>query len=140
TVVSTSMKMLNSLESLKSTTQPCEQHVLTEGLSILLRVLYPVVPHITWHLWKDLGFAAAHGDLLDAPWPIVDESALVSDKIELVLQVNGKLRGSLTFPAQATTQEIEDAARNHEASMRFLDGRAAKRVIVVPGKLVNVVG
>jgi leucyl-tRNA synthetase len=92
TVVSAGMKMLNTLESLEAGA-PGAAPLAREGLSMLLRVLYPVVPHTTWVLWIDLGFAARHGDLLDAAWPAVDEAALARDEIELVLQVNGKLRG-----------------------------------------------
>ena len=140
TVVSTGMKMLNSLEDFESTATPADDAVVAELASIMLRVLYPVVPHITWQLWRDLGYESRHGDLLDAPWPTVDPAALVADEVELVLQVNGKRRGTLTLPADAAKSEIEEAAKAHEASQRFLEGRPARRVIVVPGKLVNVVG
>jgi leucyl-tRNA synthetase len=99
-----------------------------------------VVPHITWTLWAELGYAAQYGDLLDAPWPVVDEAALVTDEINMVLQVNGKLRGELSVGREATKEQIEQIALEHEAVLRHLEGRAAKRVIVVPGKLVNVVG
>src|SRR5690554_1138290 len=140
TVVSTSMKMLNSLESAKLGDSAQANAAVAEGVSILLHMLYPVVPHITWHLWRELGYADVHGDLLDAPWPQVDESALVADQIELVLQVNGKLRGSIQVPASASKDDIESSARQHDATVRFLEGREPKRIIVVPGKLVNVVG
>jgi len=138
TVVSTAMKMLNTLESAAQagTGGPA----LAETTSILLRVLYPVVPHITWQLWRDLGFAGTQGDLLDAPWPAVDEAALRADTVELVLQVNGKVRGQLSAPQDADKTAIEALARAHEAVERFLEGRAPKRVVVVPGRLVNVVG
>ena len=76
----------------------------------------------------------------DAAWPQVDDAALVTDEVELMLQVNGKLRGSLTVPSAADKPAIEALAVTHEAVVRFLEGRAPKRVIVVPGKLVNVVG
>ena len=111
-----------------------------ETLGVLLRVLYPVVPHITWHLWRDLGYANELGDLLDAPWPHVDEAALVADEIELMLQVNGKLRGSIRVAAKAAKEDIEKLAAAQEEVARYLEGRPPKRVIVVPGKLVNVVG
>jgi len=140
TVVSTCMKMLNTLESATLPQSPVAARALADATSILLRVLYPVVPHITWQLWRDLGYAERVGDLLDAPWPVVDEAALIADEIELVLQVNGKLRGALIVPNGADKAEIEQAALAHEAVGRFLEGRPAKRVIVVPGKLVNVVG
>lgn len=140
TVVSTCMKMLNVLEAAKLPDTDVAARALADATGILLRVLYPVVPHITWNLWRDLGYAQHQGDLLDAAWPVVDEAALIADEIELVLQVNGKLRGALTVPNGSEKADIEQAALAHEAVARFLEGRPAKRVIVVPGKLVNVVG
>ena len=138
TVVSTAMKMLNTLES--AAQAGVSGPALAESASILLRVLYPVVPHVTWQLWRELGLADALGDLLDAPWPQVDESALRADTVELVLQINGKVRGQLTVPQEADKPAIEALARAHEAIGRFLEGREPKRVVVVPGRLVNVVG
>ena len=140
TVVSTCMKMLNALEAAKLPDTEVAARALADAASILLRVLYPVVPHLTWQLWRDLGYAERQGDLLDAPWPVVDEAALIADEVELVLQVNGKLRGAITVPNGASKPDIEQSALAHEAVARFLEGRPAKRVIVVPGKLVNVVG
>jgi leucyl-tRNA synthetase len=141
TVVSACMKMLNAIENAKLTVdQPMSAHAMTESFSILIRVLYPVVPHITWVLWRELGFAAQAGDLLDAPWPSLDEQALIADQLEMVLQINGKLRGSLKIASQASKTEIEAAALAHDAVSKFLEGRAPKRIIVVPGKLVNIVG
>ena len=135
TVVSAAMKMLNALESSKAS-QP---DAVREGVSILLRVLYPVVPHLAHGLWVQLGFAKAHGELLDAPWPQVDEAALKQDVVELVLQVNGKVRGAVKVPADADRLAIEQAAVAHEAVQRLAEGRAPKKVVVVPGRLVNVV-
>jgi leucyl-tRNA synthetase len=138
TVVSAGYKMLNALEALPPDVAGATA-LHREGLSILLRVLYPVVPHTACALWQDLGFAATQGGLLDAPWPEVDPSALVQDTIELVLQVNGKLRGKLMVPASADTAAIEAAARASPEVARHANGAQAKKVIVVPGKLVNVV-
>lgn len=140
TVVSTCMKMLNALESAPLPETAVAAQAWAEVTSILLRVLYPVVPHITWQLWRDLGYFDSLGDILDAPWPEVDEEALIADEIELMLQINGKLRGSIKVPNAAAKADIEQMAAQHEAVDRFLEGRPVKRVIVVPGKLVNVVG
>ncbi|MFM1991065.1 MAG: Leucine-tRNA ligase [Pseudomonadota bacterium] len=139
TVVSATMKMLNALEGAKLEATAADAVALRETLSILLRVLYPVVPHIGHGLWTALGYADAHGDLLDAPWPEVDEAALVQDELELVLQVNGKVRGSLRVPASADRAAIEAAAVAAEPVRRLAEGRAPKKVVVVPGRLVNVV-
>ncbi len=140
TVVSACMKMLNAIDDAQLGDSKFAQGATAETIGILLRVLYPVVPHITWQLWAELGYDKPYGDLLDAPWPTVDESALITDEVELVLQVNGKLRGSLSVAREATREQIEQLATNHEAVARNLEGRPPKRVIVVPGKLVNVVG
>ncbi len=135
TVVSAAMKMLNALEGAKGV-QPA---VLRETYSVLLRVLYPVVPHVTFRLWQELGYADESGALLDAPWPKVDEAALEQAEIELVLQVNGKVRGALTIAKDAPREAIEAAALAHEMFAKFSEGKPAKKVIVVPGRLVNVV-
>ena len=139
TVASGAMKLLNALEGFKAAGLASTPAALREGFGILLRALYPACPHITWVLWRDLGYAAAHGDLLDAPWPAVDEAALVQDQIELVLQVNGKLRGAITVPAGADQATIEAAALANPDFIKFANGAAVKRVIVVKGRLVNVV-
>jgi leucyl-tRNA synthetase len=139
TVVSGAMKMLNAMEDAKLGTAGADQAVLREGMGILLRTLYPVAPHLGHALWSELGFAKSEGELIDAPWPEVDEAALVQDEIELVLQVNGKLRGALKVPATAERAAIEAAALAHPECIRFAEGRAAKKVVVVPGRLVNVV-
>jgi leucyl-tRNA synthetase len=110
-----------------------------EGLGILLRAIYPATPHLTHTLWADLGYADQYGDLLDAPWPVADEQALVQDEIELMLQINGKLRGAIVVPTGASKEEIERLAVSSEVFQKISEGVAIKRVIVVPGRLVNVV-
>ena len=148
TVVSGAMKLLNALEGGIGALDPATSDaaathgmaaVLREGFGILLRVLYPATPHITHALWQVLGYAEAHGELLDAAWPQVDEAALVQDAVELVLQINGKLRGAIRVPATADRAAIEAAALASPDFARFGEGRPAKKVVVVPGRLVNVV-
>ncbi|HEY8049245.1 MAG TPA: leucine--tRNA ligase [Ramlibacter sp.] len=139
TVVSGAMKMLNALEDFKAAQGEGAAHALREGFGVLLRVLYPVTPHITHALWHELGYAKHMGELLDAPWPQVDDQALVQDEIELVLQVNGKTRGSIKVPAAAAREEIEQAATATDAFAQFGGGNPVKKVIIVPGRLVNVV-
>jgi len=138
TVVSAGMKMLNTLEDIADD-DPGAAAIFREGLSILLRVLYPVVPHIAWTLWRDLDFTREFGDLIDAAWPAVDAEALKQDEIELVLQVNGKLRGKLVVPAAANKTAIEDAAKASPEVAKHSNGAPVKKVVVVPGRLVNVV-
>ena len=139
TVVSGAMKLLNALEAFKGTDTPDGQIAVIEGFGILLRVLYPATPHLTHTLWADLGYTHQLGDLLDAPWPTVDASALVQDEIELMLQVNGKLRGSLKVSPQADKAAIEAAALVCDDFVKFAEGKPPKKVVVVPGRLVNVV-
>ena len=139
TVVSGAMKMLNALEAFKGDGSPGDNAALAEGFSKLLRVLYPVTPHITHTLWQQLGFAAVQGELLDAPWPQIDPEALKQDEIELMLQINGKLRGAILVPASASKDDIEQTALASEAFLRHSSGGAIKKVVVVPGRLVNVV-
>jgi leucyl-tRNA synthetase len=139
TVVSGGMKMLNALEGFKATDTADGQVALIEGFGILLRALYPATPHVAHDLWQALGYAGRLGDLLDAPWPKVDDSALVQDEIELMLQVNGKLRGSIKVSPQADKATIEAAALANEEYLKFAEGRAPKKIVVVPGRLVNVV-
>jgi len=139
TVVSGAMKILNALEDFKAASDAGAETALAEGFGILLRVLYPVTPHVAHSLWDELGYTDLHGDLLDAPWPKVDPAALEQDEIELMLQVNGKLRGSVSVSATADKAEIERVALASEAFHKFSGGASPRKVIVVPGRLVNVV-
>ncbi len=108
----------------------------TEGLSILLRLLSPICPHITHKLWRELNFG---DDILSAPWPEVDEAALMQDEIELVLQVNGKLRGQMRVARDAERATIEQLALANDQVQKFVAGQTVKKVVVVPGRLVNIV-
>ena len=145
TVVSGAMKMLNAIDDAQLVLDPlaaaaaADGAALREAMNLLLRTLYPTAPHITHALWRELGYEAAHGDIIDAPWPTVDEAALEQDEIELVLQVSGKLRGSIRVAADATHSVIEAAALASPEFQRFSAGKPARKVIVVPGRLVNVV-
>ncbi|MDE2393850.1 MAG: hypothetical protein KGM91_00295, partial [Burkholderiales bacterium] len=87
----------------------------------------------------ELGFATRFGDVIDAPWPPVDEAALVQDQIELVLQVNGKTRGAIRVAAAADKAAIEAAAQAAPEVAKFAEGKPVRKIVVVPGRLVNVV-
>jgi leucyl-tRNA synthetase len=149
TVASAGMKILNALERMPVDTAPLEaatnqrpnarSQLMNEGIGILLRIIHPIVPHVTHKLWQELQFVQFLGDLGNAPWPQVDESALMQDEIELVLQVNGKLRGHMRAPKSAGRDELEQLALAHDAVTRYTNGQAVKKVVVVPGRLVNVV-
>jgi leucyl-tRNA synthetase len=134
TVVSAAMKMLNALE--KSGREATNRAVVDEALSVLLRLLSPITPHIAHALWRELGYG---DDILTAAWPESLEAALVQNEIELVVQINGKLRGNIRVPAGADKAAIEQIALASEVVQKQLDGGNAKKIIVVPGRLVNVV-
>ena len=160
TVVSASMKLLNLLESEKfesvgfdpdnaaaSNAYVDRQYLLAaaEVLSVLLKLLYPVTPHIGHSLWEALRPALETllgketRELGVESWPQHDESALTQDEIELVIQVNGKLRGKVALAASADNATMEAAALASPEAIRFMEGKPAKKVIVVKGKLVNIV-
>jgi leucyl-tRNA synthetase len=138
TVVSACMKMLNTIESAKLDDSAESNALVAEGFSIFLRLLNPVAPHITHVLWEELGYAKAHGDILNAPWPQVDPAALEQAEIEMMIQVNGKLRGSVVVSKGADKATIEAAALASEGVQKFIEG-TPKKIIVVPGKLINIV-
>jgi leucyl-tRNA synthetase len=139
TVVSAAMKVLNALEDAKLPADTSVHAVKREGMSILIRMLYPVAPHIGFQLWGDLGFETAHGPIIDAPWPKVDDAALEQDELQIVVQVNGKLRGHITVPASANKEAIETLALADAGVAKHTEGKPIKKMIVVPGKLINVV-
>ncbi len=138
TVASAAMKILNLLESdaVAKAPESGKAALLREGTSVLLRVLSPITPHIAQALWRELGFGA---DILDAPWPAVDESALVRDEIDVVVQVNGKHRGSVRVPSEASRETVERMVLESANVQKYVDGQTVKKVIVVPGRLVNIV-
>jgi leucyl-tRNA synthetase len=107
-----------------------------EVLEALVLMLQPITPHLSHALWSALGQAGA---AVDQPWPVVDDSALVRERLELVVQVNGKLRGRITVAADAAESAISEQALDDENVVRFLEGLTVRKVIVVPGRLVNVV-
>lgn len=139
TVASGTMKMLNELETTCKGDVTLLGKALPESISILLRVLYPIVPHITYALWQDLSYAASFGDLLDTQWPNVDEAALARDEVQYVVQVNGKLRDHLTAPATADNTALQEMALTLENVKRFTDGLTIRKCVVVPKKLINIV-
>ena len=135
TAIAQVMTLMNVLEKAAQGTEQ-DRALIHEGLEAVTLLLAPITPHISHELWKQLG----HADpVIDAGWPAVDENALVQDSLQLVIQVNGKLRGQIEMPASATREEVEAAARANENVLRFVDGLTIRKVIVVPGKLVNIV-
>ncbi len=135
TVVSAAMKILNALEGIPRDT-PDAQDVIEEGVSIVVRLLAPITPHISHELWRELGYGA---DVMTATWPEPDAQALIAEEIELALQVNGKLRGSMRVARDADRAQIETLALQNANVRKHIDGQPVKKVVVVPGRLVNVV-
>jgi leucyl-tRNA synthetase len=131
TVASACMKILNALDRLDEWDDTSR-----EGLSILLRLLSPIAPHLTHHLWRALGFGE---DVMRAPWPQPNPAALEQDEVELVVQVNGKLRGSIRVPKNADKAAIEELALANPNVQKFIAGQTVKKVVVVPRRLVNLV-
>jgi len=131
TVATACMKILNAIDEVEDWNA-----TTAEGLSILLRLLSPITPHLCHHLWRELRFGE---DVMQAPWPEVDPDALEQDEVELVVQVNGKLRGSIRVPRQADKSAIETLAMANANVRKFVAGQSVKKVVVVPGRLVNLV-
>lgn len=137
TVVSGGMKIMNALTRMSADSgDAMANHLRREGFGILLRLLSPIVPHITHTLWGKLGYG---DNVLNAPWPEVDESALVRDTISYVVQVNGKVRAHIDVAADADKTAIEKMALDTPNAQRFIDAKPIRKVIVVPNKLVNIV-
>ncbi|MBB59777.1 leucine--tRNA ligase [Stutzerimonas balearica] len=135
TAIAQVMTLMNVLEKAPTASEQ-DRALLQEGLETVALLLAPITPHICHELWQQLG---KPGAIIDAQWPKVDESALVQDSLTLVVQVNGKLRGQIEVPASASREEVEAAARGNENVLRFTEGLTIRKVIVVPGKLVNIV-
>ncbi|MEM1404934.1 MAG: leucine--tRNA ligase [Pseudomonadota bacterium] len=135
TAIAAVMELCNELGKLDGTT-PQGYTVMREGLLAVVRMLVPITPHACHHLWLYLG---GEGDATYAAWPMVDESALTRDSIEIVIQVNGKVRDRMQVPASADKETVEKLAMEQENAQRFIEGKTIRKVIVVPGKLVNVV-
>lgn len=137
TVASSGMKILNTLEKVQKAAEDHWQSVAHEGFSILLRLLSPLAPHIAQSLWKELGYG---DDILNASWPEALEAAMVQDKVKLMIQVNGKLRGDLEVSQATIKSKIEELVLAQECVTKFLvDDKSVRKIIVVPNKLINVV-
>ena len=135
TAIAAVMELCNELARLDSDNAR-DRALADEGLRAAVLMLGPITPHICHHLWRALG---GEGDVMNAPWPAVDESALTRDNIELVVQVNGKVRAKMTVAADAAKDEVEALAMAQDNVQRFLEGVTVRKLIVVPGKLVNIV-
>jgi leucyl-tRNA synthetase len=136
TVVAGCMSMLNALPNLEYASEPASEAVAAEGLLALLRLLSPIAPHITHYLWREVG---AGDDIQLAGWPVFDAEALRQDSIEMAVQVNGKLRGRIRVPANSSEEFVKTEALRQENTVKFIDDKTVRKIIVVPEKLVNIV-
>ena len=135
TAIASMMELFNDIARFEDRTE-AGKSVLFEACSALVRLLSPFVPHITHELWQNLGYTTA---LINEAWPETDEAALTRDELELVVQVNGKRRSSITVPASASKEDCEAAAKTDADVLRHIEGLNVVKVIVVPGRLVNIV-
>jgi leucyl-tRNA synthetase len=135
TVVSAGMKLLNLLQTI-NTESGAGQKVVSDGLSILLRLLAPIVPHITHHLWQTLGYG---NTLIDAEWPRENATLLESAQYELMIQINGKLRGKMMVETHQDQEAIKQQALEMDTIKRMIDNQTVQRVIIVPKRLINIV-
>ncbi|HEY5643157.1 MAG TPA: leucine--tRNA ligase, partial [Woeseiaceae bacterium] len=135
TAVAAAMELMNAVNRFENRSA-AGRAVVREALEAVVLMLSPMVPHICHVLWRELGHETA---LIDCRWPGVDETALALDLVELVVQVNGKLRGRVSVPADADKDTIEATAIADANVQRFVEGQAIRKVIVVPGRLVNIV-
>src|SRR6266850_3603460 len=139
TAIAAVMELMNTLQKFDQGADHASAQnraVVQEALETVVLVLAPMVPHVCHELWRALGHSRA---VIDEPWPKVDSSALVEDKIEIVVLVNGKLRSRIQVPAQTDQEGVKAAALADENVRKFLGNGAVRKIIVVPGKLVNVV-
>jgi leucyl-tRNA synthetase len=135
TAIASVMELLNAVSKLDDSSVPAKS-VRQEALEFAVLTLSPIVPHICHTLWQALGHQEA---VLDVRWPRPDDAALKQDNLEIVVQVNGKLRGRVSVPVQAGEDKVREIALADAAVARHVDGKLVKKVIVVPGKLVNIV-
>lgn len=135
TAIAAVMELMNGLAKCQDT-DPVSRNLMQEALESIVLLLSPIVPHICHALWHELRPGTV---LSDQPWPQADSAAMAQDEVKLIVQVNGKLRGQINIAKDATKETIEQAALNNEHVQKFIEGQAIKKIIVVPGRLVNIV-
>ena len=135
TAIAAVMELMNKLARAPQETEQ-DRALLQEALLAVVRMLYPFTPHVCFALWQALG---GEGDIDTAPWPVADEAAMVEESKLVVVQVNGKVRGKITVPADATEEQVRERAGQEYLVAKYLDGVTIRKVIYVPGKLLNLV-
>lgn len=135
TAIASVMELMNRLQKAPTETEQ-DRALMQEALSAVVRLLYPIIPHTSFSLWKELG---NEENIEDVRWPEADESALVEDSKLIIVQVNGKLRAKITVPADATKEAVEAQGFAEEGVIKHTEGKTVRKVIYVPGKLLNIV-
>ena len=138
TAIAAIMELVNALYLAKDELATTEEgrKVLSSAMATVLTLLAPITPHVCEELWEDLGHARS---IDQEPWPVWKEDALQRDVLTVVIQINGKLRGKIEVPASASKEEVEQLALTEQNIVRHLEGLTVRKVVVIPGKLVNVV-
>ncbi|MEE8222301.1 MAG: class I tRNA ligase family protein, partial [Nitrosomonadaceae bacterium] len=135
TAIAAVMELMNTLAKVHDS-DAASRNLIQEALESIVLLLSPIVPHICHALWRELKPGT---ELLDQPWPEADSAVLVQDEIEMVVQVNGKLRGKIRVVKDAERAAIEHIALDNDQVQKFVAGHVVKKVVVVPGRLVNIV-
>jgi leucyl-tRNA synthetase len=137
TAIAAIMELMNAIDHLRISNESSgsAKAVFRDAIENVVLLLSPFAPHIAEELWVELGHDAG---VMNADWPVVNEEALKRDEIEMVVQVNGKVRDKIKVPSSATQEEIEAAALAAEKIQQWLEGKTIRKVIVVPGRLVNI--
>ena len=135
TAIAAIMELMNKLVKAAQESDQ-DRALMREALLAVVRMLYPFTPHVCFTLWQELN---GEGDIDNAPWPQADENAMVEDSLLVVVQVNGKVRGKITVPVDATEQQVRERAAQEHLVAKYLEGVTVRKVIYVPGKLLNLV-
>ena len=135
TAVAAIMELLNHLQKAPQDS-PLDRAVMREAIESVILLLNPITPHLSHTLWKALGHS---NDVETQPWPVADKDALVEEEKLIIVQVNGKVRAKITVAADASKEQVEADAKAHPNVQQFTDGKTIRKVILVPGKLVNIV-
>ena len=135
TAIAANMELINELSKFRENS-PQAQAVRQEALEHVVLMLSPIMPHVAQQLWQNLG---KEGMVMDQPWPEVDDTALEQSNIQMMIQINGKLRGKVDVPVDADDETVKELAMQHENVQRFLENATVRKVIVVKGRLINIV-
>jgi leucyl-tRNA synthetase len=140
TAIAAIMELINHLSKAKVDSLE-DKAVMAEAVKAVVLMLTPITPHMCHYLWEQLGLSqnGKSESVADASWPVVDESAMVEDEKLIIVQVNGKLRAKITVAANATKETVESLGLAHEGVLKFTDGKTIRKVIYIPGKLLNIV-